>query len=838
MEVGLIRHVDIRSEMEQSYLDYAMSVIVSRALPDARDGLKPVHRRILHALNEMGIRPETPFRKSARIVGEVLGKYHPHGDMAVYDAMARLAQDFSVRYPLVEGQGNFGSVDGDPPAAMRYTEARMAPMAMDVIGDIDMDTVDFTDNFDGSLQEPVVMPSAVPNMLVNGATGIAVGMSTSIPPHNLGEVVDALIYMLENWSKRDEIPLDRLMQFVQGPDFPTGGIILRDRKEGEGLTTAYATGRGKLTVQARAHVEEMGRGRSRIIVTELPYQTNKSNLIERIADLARDGKLDGVTDLRDESDRQGMRIVIELAKTADPEKILARLYKSTTMQSTFSMIMLALVDGEPRLLGLKQSLSVYLDHRIEVVRRRSEFELDRAEERAHILEGLRVALKNLDDVIETIRKSKDVPQARERLMKAYDLTERQAQAILELPLRRLAGLERKKIEQEYKDVSARIKELKAILKSDAKMRSIIIGELRAVRDKYDDRRRTFIVGRAQSKGDAPLTASDLAPSKDTWVVLTKDGLLSRTTTARIPRISGRSSPRLVIGANARDRLFLFDKVGSGGALAVHTIPETDDQDRGMPFQSLCGLPAEAEVVAGISVPEELFAADADPSYLLFATAEGMVKKTAVAEFPGPSAKSFTGVKVNKGDRLGWVAMTSGKNEILLVSSAGMAIRFSEEDIRPMGLAAAGVNGMKFDEKDTQVVGMDVVRPKRFALIMAADGRAKRTTIDQFPSQGRYGKGVLAWASSDRVEVVGATIGEETDRATARLKGRADRSVRIGDVPRKGRTSAGVEQFEVEEGSRVQQLQPVLLRGERYQPASAGKKKAASSKKPGSKSKKK
>jgi DNA gyrase subunit A len=835
MEVGLIRHVDIRSEMEQSYLDYAMSVIVSRALPDARDGLKPVHRRILHALNEMGIRPDTSFRKSARIVGEVLGKYHPHGDMAVYDAMARLAQDFSVRYPLVEGQGNFGSVDGDPPAAMRYTEARMAPMAMDVLADIDKDTVDFTDNFDGSLREPVVMPAAVPNMLINGATGIAVGMSTSIPPHNLGEVVDALVYMLENWKQRDEIALDKLMEHVQGPDFPTGGVILRDRKEGEGLTTAYATGRGKITLQARAHVEEMGRGRNRIIVTELPYQTNKSNLIERIADLARAGKLDGVTDLRDESDRQGMRIVIELAKSADPEKILARLYKSTTMQSTFSMIMLALVDGEPRLLSLKQALSVYLDHRIEVVRRRSEFELARAQERSHILEGLRTALANLDEVIDTIRNSKDVPQARDRLMKAFKLSEAQAQAILELPLRRLASLERRKIEKEYKQVSKRIKQLKSILKSDAKMRSIIIDELAAIKEEYDDRRRTFIVGRAQAKGDAPLTASDLAPSKDTWVVLTKSGLLSRTTTARLPRISGRSTPKLVIGANARDRLYLFDVNGEGGALAVHTIPETDTQQQGMPLQSLCGLNANSDVVAGISVPQELFDADAPPSHILFGTTGGMVKKTDLAEFPGPSAKSFTGVKINKGDRLGWVTLTSGTNEVLLVSSGAMAIRFSEEDIRPMGLAAAGVNGMKL-ASDERIVGMDLVQPKRYVLIMAADGRGKRTAIKQFPSQGRYGKGVLAWASSDPVELVGAMVGEGTDRATARIKGRADRSVRIGDVPRKGRTSSGVELFEVEAKSPVQQLQPALPRGERFEPGpqSGKNKKGGSAKKRSSK----
>jgi len=418
MEVGLVRQIDINTEMQQSYLDYAMSVIVARALPDARDGLKPVHRRILHAMRTMGIRSDSGFKKSARIVGEVLGKYHPHGDMAVYDAMVRMAQDFSMRYQIVEGQGNFGSVDGDPPAAMRYTEARMSSLAMEILNDIGKNTVDFVDNFDGSLQEPTVLPSAVPNMLVNGATGIAVGMATSIPPHNMREVCDALTFLLKNWTRKEKISLDDLMKFVKGPDFPTGGIIVqRKQEDGDALKTAYGSGRGKITLQAKVHLEEMGRGRSRIIVTELPFQTNKSSLIERIADLARSGVLEGLADLRDESDRQGMRIVIELSKTADPEKVLADLYRRTPMQATFSIIMLALVDGEPRLLSLKQALRVYLEHRIEVVQRRTRFDLDHAKKRAHILEGLQVALKNLDDVIQLIRNSKDTDQARGRLMR-------------------------------------------------------------------------------------------------------------------------------------------------------------------------------------------------------------------------------------------------------------------------------------------------------------------------------------------------------------------------------------------------------------------------------------
>ncbi len=460
-EVGMVRKIDIEHEMQQAYLDYAMSVIVARALPDARDGLKPVHRRILYAMHDMGIQPNSAFKKSARIVGEVLGKYHPHGEAAVYDAMARLAQDFSTRYPLVDGQGNFGSMDGNSPAAMRYTEARLAALSANLLQDIAKETVDFSDNFDGTLKEPDVLPSALPNLLLNGSTGIAVGMATSIPPHNLGEVVDALVYMLENWQKLDDISVDQLMNFIQGPDFPTGGIIIQEA-EGEGLAVAYGSGRGRITVQARVHLESMDRGRSRIIVTELPYMTNKSTLIERIASLARDGRLEGLTDLHDESDRHGMRIVIELTKNVDPEKILRELYKNTPMQSTFSIIMLALVGGEPRLLGLKQALRVYLEHRHEIVRRRSEYDLEHARKRGHILDGLRIALQNLDDVITLIRRSPDVEGARERLMKRFKLSQEQAQAILDMPLRRLASLERKKIEDEYREVQVLIKELELI----------------------------------------------------------------------------------------------------------------------------------------------------------------------------------------------------------------------------------------------------------------------------------------------------------------------------------------------------------------------------------------
>src|SRR5258707_5545682 len=474
--------------MRESYLDYAMSVIVARALPDARDGLKPVHRRILYAMYDMGLRADSPFRKSARIVGEVLGKYHPHGDASVYEAMARMAQDFSMRYELVDGQGNFGSVDGDAPAAMRYTEAGIATMGFELLTDIDKQTVDFTENFDGSLQEPAVLPAAIPNLLVNGSSGIAVGMSTSIPPHNLGEVCDALIYMLDNWENLDDVDILHLMQFIQGPDFPTGGLIFRgDNKSDEDmLVTAYATGRGKLTVRAKAHIENIGRGKTRIIVSEIPYQTNKNSLIERIADLVRDGKLEGILDLRDESDRQGLRIVIECKTNADPADVLQDLFKYTPLQDTFSIIMLALVDGEPRLLTLKQALRVYLDHRLEVVRRRSEFDLTRARDRAHILQGLLIALDKIDKVIKTIRDSESSEAARQALMLKFKLTELQATAILDMQLRRLAALERGKIQAEYDEKVTLIAYLEGWLSDSAAMRKVIADELIDIKARFND----------------------------------------------------------------------------------------------------------------------------------------------------------------------------------------------------------------------------------------------------------------------------------------------------------------------------------------------------------------
>ena len=697
MDLGMIRKVDIDREMQQSYLDYAMSVIVARALPDARDGLKPVQRRILYAMYDMGLRPDSPYRKSARIVGEVLGKYHPHGDVAVYEAMARMAQDFSMRYMLVDGQGNFGSVDGDPPAAMRYTEARLAAPAMDLLNQLDRNTVDFSPNFDESLKEPLVLPAAMPNLLVNGATGIAVGMATNIPPHNLGEVVDALVLMLQQWDKLDDISTQDLMRYVQGPDFPTGGIIIQN-PQGDELTSAYGSGRGRVIVQARAHLEEMGRGRNRIIVTELPYMTNKSSLIERIAELVRDGALEGVADLRDESDRQGMRIVIEVSKSSEPEKVLRDLYRRTPMQTTFYFNMLALVNGEPHLLSLKHALRVYLDHRLVVVKRRSEYDLERARQRAHILEGLRIALSHLDEIIALIRNSPDVETARKRMIQRFKLSDPQAQAILDMQLRRLASLERKKIEDEYKDLQKLIKELVAMLKSPRQMRQVVMDELLAVKQAYGDRRRTQIVNAREGVAlTEMLTTTDVTPAQSVWVEVMADGRISRSNEAISAAITGRDAPRWLLHTNTHHTLYLATAQGRAAAVAVHILPELEKAGEGLSVYKVSPLPEGEPLAAIFSLPAHLD--EQEETYVLTITKQGLVKKTAARDLPGPSSQVFTLVKVNEGDELGWVRLTDGKAEILLVTSNGMAIRFKEDEVRPMGLVAAGVGGIKLGAGD-------------------------------------------------------------------------------------------------------------------------------------------
>ena len=800
MELGLVKKIDIDHEMQQSYLDYAMSTIVARALPDARDGLKPVHRRILYAMYDMGIRANTPYKKSARIVGEVLGKYHPHGDSAVYEAMARMAQDFSMRTLLVDGQGNFGSIDGDPPAAMRYTEARLAPPALDILTDIGKDTVDFVPNFDDTLTEPTVLPASIPNLLVNGATGIAVGMSTSIPPHNLGEVVDALVYMLERWEKLDDISVGQLMNFVQGPDFPTGGVIVQQKGE-EGLEAAYGSGRGRVSIQAKVHIEEMERGKSRLIVTELPYMINKSNLIERIATLARDGVIDGLTDLRDESDRQGMRIVIELTKNVEPQKVLAQLYKRTPMQSTFSLIMLALVDNEPRMLSLKQALRVYIEHRLTVIKRRAEYDLEKARTRAHILEGYLVALKNLDEVIKLIRAAADVETARTKLMKRFKLTEIQANAILEMQLRRLAALERKKIETEYKEVKLDIKTLEALLKSPKKMRAVVADELIEVKADYGDRRRTQIVSVRKGKAANPLTASDLLPEQTVWVGVTADGLASRTRNEKTPRPSGNEAPRWLVKASTTDTLYLVSENGKAAAVAVHTLPQADKLGEGTAWHKVSPLRESDKLAAVFTLPSRRSTLP-EETYALTVTRGGMVKKSAASELPGPSAQPFTLVRVNDGDSLRWVMLTDGTKEILLAVSSGFAIRFKEEDVRPMGLVAAGVNGVKLGVGD-EVVGAEVVPDKGEIFVIASDGKAKRIPIKDIPTQGRYGRGVVFWNLPKGVTLAGTATGKPNHVATVHLLNLAPKSTRLDAAPvRKRAAVRGDSAVDVKAGDAV------------------------------------
>ena len=800
MELGLIKKIDIDTEMQQSYLDYAMSVIVARALPDARDGLKPVQRRILYAMYDMGIRADSAYKKSARIVGEVLGKYHPHGDSAVYEAMARMAQDFSMRTLLVDGQGNFGSVDGDPPAAMRYTEARLTPAALDILFDLNKNTVNFTANFDDTLTEPGVLPAALPNLLVNGATGIAVGMATSIPPHNLAEVIDAIVYMLEKYEKLDDVDVETLMEFVQGPDFPTGGVIIEEQGD-NAIEAAYGSGRGRVTVQAKAHVEEMERGKNRIIVTELPYMVNKSSLIERIADLAREGYLEGLSDLRDESDRHGMRIVLEMTKNADPDVILRDLYKRTPMQTTFSINLLALVDGEPRTLTLKQALRVYIEHRLTVIKRRAEFDLEKAKARAHILEGYLVALKNLDEVINIIRSAADVETARGKLMKRFKLTELQATAILDLQLRRLAALERKKIETEHREMTAIIRDLETLLKSPKKMRGVVADELLNVKEQYGDRRRTQIVNLSKSKDGKvakSLTARDLMPQQQVWIGVTEDGLVSRTHEDKQPKHSGNDAPRWLVKASTTDTVYFVSRSGRAAAVAVHIIPQAERLTQGTTFYKVSPL-TENDSLAAVFVLPSRKTALPEETCVMTTTRLGMIKKSLVSELPGPSSQAFVLVRVNEGDRLISVGLTDGKTkDILLATAQGMAIRFKEDDVRPMGLVAAGVNGMKLDDKD-EVVGVEILPSEGEVFLITSDGKAKRVVEKDFPIQGRYGKGVIAWELPGKVKLAGIAADKPHHMATIHLTKGAPKSTRLD--------AAGIRKRAATKGDTVVEVKP-------------------------------
>ena len=791
-----VETVDITSEMRQAYLDYAMSVIVARALPDARDGLKPVQRRILYAMHAMGLRPTAPTKKSARIVGEVLGKYHPHGDQAVYDAMVRMAQPFSMRYPLVEGQGNFGSVDGDPPAAMRYTEARLAPIALEMMADIEKDTVDFAPNFDGSLQEPVVLPAGFPNLLVNGATGIAVGMSTNIPPHNLGEVIDALLFMLKEWAHLGKVGVDDLMRFVPAPDFPTGGVIVQAEGENS-VRSAYSTGRGRITLQGLVHTESGTRGRQFLVITELPYMVNKSSLLERIASLVREGKISGIADLRDESDRRGMRVVVEIAKSASPEEVLSALYKLTQLRTTFSIIMLALVNGEPRMLSLKQALKVYLDHRLEVVRRRSEHDLARLTRRAHILEGLLKALANLDEVISTIRRSRTAETAHKNLRRKFKLTAEQAQAILDMPLRRLAALERHKLEAEYKDVRAEIKRLRALLKSPAKMRAAIAEELREVKEKFADARRTRIATVADSQ--QALTVSDLLPDRQVWVAVDAKGNIARMPEGKEPRLSGRHAPILRAQANTRGLLYLVFADGKAAAVPVHTIPEGKTPAEGTPLARL--LPdLSAAPVALLPAPAE---AEKREGYVLTVSRGGMVKKSEFSALPDAGGV-FTLAKVGAGDGLTAALAVRDGDQVLLVTERGMAIRFAEADVRAMGLAAVGVGGIKLAVGDVVLGAAVVPSTKKEALLMVTnDARGRRVAFDEFPIQKRYGQGVQAWKMKADRRLAGIAVGKPSHKVAVHFKKAAAKSLRMDDAPLQKRSATrGKVLFTLKAGDEV------------------------------------
>ncbi len=803
MEIGTIKQVDIQREMQVAYLDYAMSVIVARALPDVRDGLKPVHRRILYAMHDMGLTHDKPYKKSARIVGEVLGKYHPHGDTAVYDSMVRMAQDFSLRYMLVEGQGNFGSVDGDNAAAMRYTEARLARIAQEMLADIDKETVDWVSNFDDSLQEPAVLPAALPNLLVNGASGIAVGMTTNIPPHNLGEVCDALVYLLDRYKQVDEVTVEELMRFIKGPDFPTGGILYRFSGDEDVIAPAYASGRGHFRVQARAHIEEMSRGRSRIVVTELPYQVNKTNLLERIAELARDGKLEGISDLRDESDRTGMRIVVEVSRTGDARDVLADLYKYTPMQQTFGMTMLALVDGEPRMLSLRRALQHYIEHRREIIRRRSEYDLRRARERAHILEGLLKALDMLDEVIQTIRRSQTTDTARANLVKNFKFTEIQAQAILDMPLKRLAALERKKLQDEYAELLQRIAYLEDLLAHPDKVLGVIKDELLALKQQYNDPRRTQIVELGVSR--ASLTVQDMMADEPVMVALAANGLLLRESMVdrrrgKLPNKVDDSAPIRLAAGRTHDEVLLFSADGRMARIPVHRLPDGNPihpADLGVFQRSdrlvsllLLGKPDEGE--------------DEQEHYLVLGTRQGRVKRVALAE-ARTALGAATAMNVDDGDELVGVAISDGSSEIVLVSKLAQAIRFAEADVRPMGLPAAGVWGMKLSRGD-EVAALGIARPNADLVIVTTAGLFKRTPMDEFPVQGRYGGGVAATRLAQKSgAVVDALVAEPADEFFSASRKGTLRKLDYGEIPAGKRSAQGKLLIQPAQGDTIASL---------------------------------
>jgi len=815
MTTGLVRQVNIGQEMREAYLDYAMSVIVARALPDARDGLKPVHRRILYAMYDLGMRSDTPYKKSARIVGEVLGKYHPHGDVAVYDALVRMAQDFSMRYPLIDGQGNFGSVDGDGAAAMRYTEARMTQMGEELLVNIGMNTVDFNDNFDGTLQEPGVLPTNIPNLLVNGSSGIAVGMSTNIPPHNLSEVCDALVYVLQNWETLDDITVEDLMRFVKGPDFPTGGLVYRHvdgTQDGEdSLVSAYATGRGKITMRAKIHIEDMGRGKSRIVVSELPFQTNKAALVERIASLVRDGRLEGIADLRDETDRQGLRLAVELQRGVEPAPVIEKLFKLTPLQETFSIIMLALVNNEPRVLSLKQCLKIYLDHRLEVVRRRSEYELTRARERAHILEGLLKALDALDEVIATIRKSRNADTARNNLMSLLRITEIQAQAILDMQLRRLAALERKKIEDEYKEKIDLIKYLEGLLNSPKQMRDVIAEEVRTIKSAYGDPRRTIIV---ESTATTSITTESLLlPQEETWVTLTVGGKVARSFETTPPKVTAdtKEPPRFIFESDSTQLLYLLTTRGLGATIPVHQLPQVHDPADGAPYRDLCGFKNGEEIAAAICLSPSL-----TEGFLLFATSGGEVKRLRMDDLPGMMSNVFKVMDIEAEDSLQWVLQTGGEDEVILTTFDGQAIRFKETDVRPTGLGAGGMRGVKLGSQRDRVISAGIAQESLYLWTITDDGVANSSPLTEYPTQGRAGSGVVTMKLPQESKgLAAAAIVRLEDNLIVLTDKNRPKTVKLKDTPNGRRDKRG--DIVVSLGAKEQVVSTIILHKNGKQP---------------------
>jgi DNA gyrase subunit A len=792
--------IELSQEMKNSFIDYAMSVIVSRAIPDVRDGLKPVHRRILYAMYEVGMTPDKPYKKSARVVGDVLAKYHPHGDAAVYDSLVRMAQDFSTRYVLVDGHGNFGSIDGDSAAAMRYTESRMSQIAMELLRDINKETVDFGPNYDENEQEPLVLPARFPNLLVNGSSGIAVGMATNIPPHNLGEVIDGVVMMIDN----PDVSIDDLMTVIKGPDFPTGGIILGT----DGIRNAFRTGRGSITIRAKTQFEEAPGGKTRIIVNEIPYQQNKARLIEKIAELARDKKLDGITDLRDESDRNGMRIVIELRRDVKPQVVLNNLFKHTGLQSSFGVIMLALVDGQPKVLNLRDMIHLYLEHQKDVVRRRTQFDLNKAEARAHILEGLRIALDHIDEVIALIRASETTDIAREGLMTRFSLSHEQAQAILDMRLQRLTGLEREKIDNEYNELLKLIAELRGILADEALLMGVIRKEILEIKERFADERRTSIV-----RAEGEINEEDLIPVQDVAITITHAGYVKRipVTVYHSQRRGGRGMT--MIGTREEDfvehmyitsshhHLLFFTNKGRMYALKAYEIPEYSRQAKGLPIINLIQIDQDEKISAVIPV-RSMDPGQSENLNLFFATRNGIVKKTPLSDYANVRKSGIIAINLREDDEVIGVRLTEGTQDIIMATKHGLSIRFHETDVRSMGRQATGVKGINLGEGD-EVIGMDVVYPDMDVLVVTSRGYGKKTPSDEYRVQSRGGKGIKTiHCTGKNGYVVGLKMVHSDDDLMIITNAGVAIRIHVNSISTLSRNTQGVKLINVPEGEEV------------------------------------